>query len=283
MTWISYRNFIHRSVVTASRELAQLPVNKIKIPGVFERYRAAELSVGDTRTKVDIAFGGADPQGVFVETPQRATVVAWFRPRRRLELEEAEAPAFLGSDLVRHTISSDDQYTGDIYDSGDGPSAMALGKGVTAAILPDGDPYAYASFEFDALSRTQPPANFVDWGYAWYGRIDFEPEIDYVAPAVFGHAEGAVRRFSEDGSAFYIRRKQLRRRWQLRFNFLKWETERAAFDDFLRYAGDGGRFLMGLDRDDLAGSVVLAMLDQASLSRTSRRLFQAPLSVIEAI
>lgn len=273
MTWISWRNYIDRATLEADNEVAQLPVDRIKIPTLGRRYRAAGLSVGSTRTTVKIAFDAA----------YRPEFACWVRPRRRAYDEEATPPVFAATDLVRHTLSSTDAHDGDLYDSTDLASGVANGYGYHCHVIPAGVAGAYASFEFDALSRETAPDNFVDWGYAHYGVADLEPEIDYAAPSVRSFSEGAVRRFSEDNGALIIRRKKMRRRWSLIFRSIKNASELAALEAFLEFAGDGGRFLMGLDRTDMARGVVVCILDTAAFTRTSRKYSQLQLPVLEAL
>ena len=275
MTWISWRNLALAATVTATRETAQLPVSKLLNPIVAERYRAAGLSPGDTRTIVKLEW----------TAPLRPEIVVFIRPRRRAIEEEAEAPSFAAGDLVRHRLSTTSAHDGDVYDSGDLASNIALGHGYHHFFIPP-DPAPptalFAAFEFDALSRSLAPENFVDWGYAHYGAIDLEPEIDYAA-AGFGWQEGAVRQFSWDSSAVRIRRKRGRRRWRLGFRNLRYETERAAVEAFLEYAGDGGRFMIGLDRAGGARDVMIAVMDQAGWTRTARRIGAIEIPVIEAL
>jgi hypothetical protein len=275
MTWISWRNLLLAASLTATRETAQLPVAKLKIPVVAERYRAAGLSAGDTRTIVKMEW----------TAPLRPAVAVWFRPRRRAVDEEEEAPSFAASDLVRHRLSTTAAHDGDVYDSGDIASGALLGHGVHAHVIPGSlaPPTAlFAAFEFDALSRAVAPANFVDWGYAHYGYFDLEPEIDYAA-AAFQWSEGATRQFAWDASAVRIRRKHARRRWRLGFRNIRYLGERNAVEDFLEYAGDGGRFVIGLDAAAGPRDVMLAMLDNASWSRTARKVGALEVPVIEAI
>lgn len=283
MTWISWRNFALTATVTASREVASLPPAKIQSPVVAERYRAADLSVGDTRTILRFEWA--------VE-PGRPEIACFIRPRRRAAdetLENGTPPSFAATDLVRHKLSRISADAFEIYNSNGGvdmASDIAPGFGYhTHFIPPDGASplQLFAGFEFDALSRDTPPHNFVDWGHAWYGRIDFEPQIDFAAPASFAFDESAVRQVSWDNSAMRIRRKRPRRRWRLVFRSIKVASEQSRLEDFLEYAGDGGRFLVGLNRTDLARGVMLAVLDQAAWSRTSRRFGQLELPLIEAI
>lgn len=277
MTWISWRNLALSATLTADRAVGSLPVEKLKIPVVSERYRVADLSPGDTRSKVMLEW----------TSPVRPEIACFIRPRRRAVDEEIEPPSFAATDLVRHLLSTTAAHDGDDYDSGDFASGVANGYGYHAHFIPPSPtpPGAvnFAAFEFDALSRAAAPENFVDWGYAHYGRVDFEPEIDHAGPAGFGFEEGATRAFSWDNSALRIRRKRARRRWRLVFRDLRYLTERAAVEDFLEYAGDGGRFLIGLDRTDLARGVMLAVLDAAAWSRTARKLGQMELPLLEAI
>lgn len=276
MTWLSWRNLAAQASVTATRELANMPVTRLLNPVAAERYRAADLSAGDTRTTVMFEWA----------TAVRPEFALYMRLRRRASDEELSPPSFAATDLVRHRISTTNAHAGDVYDSGDIASGIALGKGYHAAFIPapvtPPGTANFASFEFDALSRDTTPENFVDWGFCWYGAIDFEPEIDYAGPAVFGVQEGAVRQTSWDNSALRIRRKRNRRRWRLVFRNLRYDTERQKIEEFLDYAGDGGRFIIGLDRTNLADNVMIAALDSASWSRTARKIGQVELPLIEA-
>lgn len=271
MTWISYRNQIAAATIEATREIASMPASRLKNPTVAERYRAAGLSPGDTATTVKFALPAA----------ARPSVIFWQRPRRSAAEEETVAPSFAATDTVRHRFSTTAAHDGDVYDSGAAASNVATGRGVHAFFPPAGAPAPFYAMTFDALSRATAPDNYVDWGFAHYGLFDVEPQIDYAAPAVFGWDEGAERRFSWDRAAMVIRRKQRRRRWRLVFRSVKWLSERAALDAFLEYAGDGGRFILGLDKTG-PGDVVMAVLDQAAMSRTSRKFGALELPVLEA-
>lgn len=272
MTWISWRNYIDRATLEASNEVASLPVDRVKIPTLGRRYRAANLSNGSTRTIVKVAF----------DQVYRPAVACWVRLRRRAYEEEVVRPSFAATDIVKHTLSSTDDHTADLYDSDDIESAIAPGYGYHAHLIPDGTAGGFASFEFDALSRDTAPDNFVDWGYAHYGPINLEPQIGFAAPSVRSFSEGAPRRFSEDNSNMVIRRRQMRRRWQLVFRSIK-QSEMAEVEAFLEFAGDGGRFLMGLDRTDMSRGVAVCVLDNASFTRTSRKFTQLSLPVMEAL
>lgn len=273
MTWISWRNRLATATLSSTRSVAGLTVDKLKNPVVAERYRAADLAPGDTKTEIKIEWPAS----------YRPGVIAYVRPRRRAVDEAIDPPSFAATDLVRHKFSSADTHTGDVYLQAWTASAVEPGYGYHCFFPPAGAATAFASFEFDALSRATAPNNFVDWGYAHYGDIELEPEIGYASPASFGWQEGATRQLSWDGSALRIRRKRARRRWRLVFRSIRWPSERAAVEDFLEYAGDGGRFLMGLDRTDLSRGVMVAVLDQSGFSRTTRKFGQLELPVLEAI
>lgn len=272
MSWLSWRNGLDKAALLASREVASLTIDRVRSRDITRRYRAAGLIVGDTATSVTIAFAA----------PTRPAVIAWIRPRRRLDQEEAAPPSFAATDTVRHRLSSTDAHDGDLYDSGVIASGAALGRGVHVHFPPAGAAGGFAKFDFDALSRGLPPENYVDWGYAHYGAIDFSPIIDYAGPATFAYEEGAERRLSWDGARLTVRRKAIRRRWRLIFESLKWPSEQAAYENFLAYVGDGGAFLVGLDKADGPNTTMIAMLDAAAMARTSRRRFRAELPILEA-
>lgn len=272
MTWISWRNLIAGATVTASKEATNLPASRLLNPVVSERYRAPDLAPAATRVKVDFLTPAAI----------QPSVAFWQRPRRSAEEEAAEAPSFAATDTMRHMLSTTSGHDGDIYDTGDVASGVATGVGVHCRFLAPAAASTFLSCEFNALSRATFPANFVDWGYAHYGVVDLEPQVDFASPAVFQQQEGAERRFSWDSAALRIRRKQRRRRWRLVFRAIKTPSESSAVEAFLEYAGDGGRFILGRDRTDLVNGVGLFVLDTAAYSRTSRRLAQLDLPLLEA-
>lgn len=271
MSWLSYRNQIADAAITATRETAQLPVVRLKNPTVAERYRAAGLAPGDTATTVKFALPEA----------RRPAVIFWQRVRRSAAAEAASAPSFAATDTCRHLISTTDAHAGDVYDSGAAASLVRPGRGVHVFHVPAGSSAPYYAMTFDAASRAIAPDNYVDWGYAHYGAYDFAPQVDYAGPAEFGWDEGAERRFAWDNSALVIRRKEKRRRWRLIFRSVYWASERAALDDFLEYAGDGGRFILGLDKTN-GGEAILCVLDRAAMSRGNRKFAGFETAALEA-
>lgn len=272
MTWISWTNYIETATLTASAEVAALPVDRIKIPKLSRRYRVEALSPGSTLTRVEADLGAA----------RQCDVACWIRQRRRAAEEAITPPVFAATDTVRHTLSSDDQFTDDVYDSGHNASGVAPGYGYATAFLGGGFSSRYYAFEFDALSRDTSPENFVDWGYAWLGKIDFEPQVDFAAPAGFVFPEGATRRTSDDNSTITVRRKRNRRRFDLNFRSIRTD-ELPTVEAFLEHVGDGGRFLIGLDRPPDARKVMVGMLDAARYDRTSRYRAGLSLPILEAI
>ena len=258
--------------MTATRETPGLPPSRVLFPPVIERYRASNLSAGDTTTTLKFAALAS----------ARPAVVFFMRPRRTRTEEEASPPSFAASDTVRHLFSTTDAHNGDVYASASAASNVALGRGVHVHLPPSGANAPFWAFEFNGLSRATTPNNFVDWGYAHYGAFDFEPEIDYAGPAGFGWEENAERRVSWDNSALRMRRKVRRRRWRLIFRAIRWASEQAALNQFLEYAGDGGHFVIGLNKTNLSEDVMLAVLDKAEFSRINRKQIGLELPLLEA-
>lgn len=274
-SWVCTRNALDLALVTADREVGTLPASRVKTPQVARRYRAADLSNGDTRSRVEIDFTANPGGSVSIDT------IVWVRPRQRAFEEERSSPSFATSDLVKHQLANVADFSATVYDSGDIASGIVNGYGYHVHLLDAPVACAYAAFEFDALSRDTPPDNFVDWGVAFYGRR-YEFPIGFAAPQGYSWREGAARQRSADGGSHYIRRKKSYRVFDAIYRAIK-NPEYDSALDLVETTADGGRFVFGLNKTDPARSTIIGVNASPGIDRTSRAFSRLALSIEESL
>lgn len=196
ITFLAWRNWTARATLTASRQVTQLPVEKLKLQQVGRRYGVSGLSAGDTISHVDLDFGREVP----------ISVAAWLRPRLPFvdELDGASV-GLIASDPVRHQFSNVASGQGEVYDSGWIPSGIAAGYGYHLhfpAGLKGEITARYARFSFDAQSRAVAPDNFVWWGWCFYGPAHWF-RIGYAAPFRQGFEDGGTVQRARKSAADY--------------------------------------------------------------------------------
>lgn len=264
--------------IACEGEVATLPAARLKLPQIAKRFAVAGLSPGDTVREVKIAFNGA-------KTIDRICAV---RHRRNSVLEDREGPVFAATDLVRHRLSMDEAGAGDVYDSGWIPCGIVNGYGYHDHIVPKTGAGAkrtarFASFAFDAQSRTAAPNNYVWWGRLGYYDM-WEFDIGFRAPFDYGWSDAATATRSPDGATEIVNDRS--KRWReisMLFAGVK-ALERPALLDFLEKTGTGGRFYVVGDAAaaDPRGCVI-ARNRTPRLSQIDRAFSRFELSLIESL
>lgn len=274
-SWVSYKNALDLGIVTADRAVGTLPATQIKTPQVARRYRVADLSAGDTRSRVEIDLT-ANPGG-----SAEIDTIVWVRPRLRAIEEDRTPPSFSATDLVKHQLSDVADFATTLYDSGDVAAGVVNGYGYHVHLLATPVDCKYAAFEFDALSRDTYPENYVDWGVAWYGKR-YEFPIGFAAPQGYSWRENAARVRSADGGSHYLRRKKPYRALDLIYRAIK-NAEYDSIMDLIETTSDGGRFVIGLDKTDPARSTIIGVNSSPGLDRTSRAFSRIALAIEESL
>lgn len=266
------------ATITATREVGTLPATNLKTPRVSNRFRVADLSAGDVTTRVEIDFGAARP----------LRRIFWQRPRRPQDIENAAPASFIATDTVRHFLSSSDAHDGDVYDSGEIASGIVNGYGVHDHLVPlDGlgavRSAQFAAFEFNALSRTDFPDNYVDWGRAWYAD-QWEFGIGFGSPfsVAWVDASTATRSFDGSGETVNIAVGAWRE-LTANFNSIRM-AERQDVLDFLNRTGRRKRFLF-LEDASVADPrrALIARNTTPQIDRLSRAFNRFQLQLVESL
>jgi|GEM_PF-4347711 len=271
-------NWLYRgATITADRELTSLPASRLEVPRVSKRYRAAALSDGDTRTIVQIDFGA-------VRAIRR---IAWQRVREPADIEDVTPGSFIASDIVQHKLSTTDAHDGDVYDSGDITSDIVNGYGMHDHLVPlDAGAVRqarFAEFQFDALSRTIEPFNFVDWGTAYY--VDqLELALGMSAPFDYLWTDASTVSRSFDGSGEIINPSASSwRELAIPFRAIAF-SERTKILDYLARTGKRNRFLFIEDAStNNPRGTMIARNVTPNLSRTSRARNRMNLQLVESL